>query len=700
MEKVEFDFDLPNISDILEEKVQINTIFHFSLVQKVFEEFIKRQNLMNQKLNSLEIKFDSWSLSHGIGGDTENTNNINIKTDETNKENINEKDNENNGDNQNNEGIDLKIKGLTKKIKKLESINKEMAQRLVENNNQNSENISKFVETSEDKIKQMYSSFKSLENNINQKERVINNQTNKMNQLLKKIETMESDLEENKKSIKNINKEVSNLQRLKLEDLVTEFNKYKNQNDLVTKELKNLIDEKITQFKNNLLGKKAQNLEDPNTKVDIASSIDEIQLRDMANELKNYFSKNITETNKSLRKLIEDMNIHKINQDISNIQKELKEKLSQKNIIEINNRMEEIENRLIKLKSECSDNNQAFDYLKENASKVDKNIEFLTMQIHSLSQNERENEKKSSGLINEEGNKLFIKKDIYEEDMTKILKKMEKIFIFQQEYVSKIDTIEKKMKLFVSDKELKNIEHFTLNMIQEFKINAVKKFMDKKEGLKSLKLLGLQIKNIIDFLNLNNTPAATDRIMMNNAINNYLCPSCDNKLNIPKMNKNNTIEHLPSKNRDKNELKNYRMGQGFSHMLQLINSDLMKSAEKINDDFGTKIDDNINYNFNEKENHNRSSIENNKSLPRLNSQKSFSIINAETKNNDLDTSNINISAHYNNESTMKNIKNNSIDKILSDNHDLKNKIFKKIERISPWKNSKNQIVYTKMKKLK
>ena len=125
------------------------------------------------------------------------------------------------------------------------------------------------------------------------------------------------------------------------------------------------------------------------------------------------------------------------------------------------------------------------------------------------------------------------------------------------------------MKLFVTDKDLKNIEHYTLNMMQEFKINAIKKFLDKKEGYKSLKLLGLQIQNINEYLNLNNTNVSTDRILMNRPLSNMFCPSCDSKMNNNTINKN---EYM-IKNKEK-DLNNYRMGQGFSHMLQLINSDL------------------------------------------------------------------------------------------------------------------------------
>ena len=683
MQNEEFNYEIPNISDILEEKVEFSKIFHFSLFQNIFEEFIKRQNIMSQKINSLEVKFDSWSLTHGIGGDTETSNKVEAKP-EINGGDINKEESEKNLDidnNLNNGIIEEKLKELNKKIKKLELLNKEMAQRLVVNNNQN-EN---FVETSEEKIKQMNTNFKNLENIVNQKDRVINNQTNKVNQIMKKIELFETNMEENKKSIKNITSDVFNLQRLKLEDLINEFYKFKNQNEKVAKDLKNLIEEKFTAFKNELLGKNADNPEGQTEEKNITAPINEFQLREMANELKNYFSKNISETNKSLKKSIEDLNIHKINQDISNLQKEIKEKITQKNLVPINIQMEDLENKQIDLKSKNSEIVQNFEYWKERISKIDKIIEYLSSQINSLNQNESHKDKKDKDLLSDEGIKLFVKKDSYEEDMTKILKKMEKILIFQQENLTKIDSIEKKLKSFATDKDIKNIEHYALNMIQEFKIIAIKKFMEKKEAFKSLKLLGLQIKNINEFLNLNNNNISTDRIM--------ICPSCENKIS------NN--QNISKSTKEKNDSKNYRMGQGFSHMLQLINSDLMKSAEKINDDITIRADENNFNNFNDKDFHNRSCVDN-KQLPRLNSQKSFSLLNGEAKNNELDSSNNNISSHYNfNENNnFRTLKNNSIDRVVNMKSDIKSKMFKKIEKSSPWKDYNNQTIFTKLKKVK
>ena len=119
----------------------------------------------------------------------------------------------------------------------------------------------------------------------------------------------------------------------------------------------------------------------------------------------------------------------------------------------------------------------------------------------------------------------------------------------------------------------------------------------------------------------------------------------------------------------------------------------MRSAEKVND-LNIKIEDNAK---NTHEIFKGSSLEN-KSLPRLNSQKSFSLLNAEAKNSELDSSNNNnISGNYY-DSTLKNLKNNTIDRVVTKKSDIKNKMFRNIEKNLSWKENKNQNLISKIKK--
>ena len=715
MQNIEFDLDTPNINDILEEKVQINSIFNFSLFQNVLEEFIKRQNIMNKKLNSLEFKFNSWSLINDEGGNTEISNKV-----EPNKIDINQNEPEKNIKDEINENEDIneKVKKINKKVKKLELLTREIEQKLIiinvdgdeniendENNNNNNEkndiNIKDDkdekaldLNISDEKIKQIFSNIKNLENKLKEKERIINNQANKMNQLIKKIELIELNEQENKQTLKNINTDIFNLQKLKLEDLVNEFYKFKNQNDKETKDLKNLIDKKIEEDKNNLEEKNNQESNNQEEKIKMASYINDNQLEEMSSELKTFVTKNLSEMNKSFKKIIEELNIEKINKDILDIRNELNEKLTSKNLTALNIRIEDMDSKIIDFNSQMIEFRQSFDYLNEHSGKVDKNIEFLSMNLNRLTQDEPKKEEKNNKInrnINNENEKNFVKKDKYEQEMTKMLKKIEKVLLFQQDNNKKIEDFEEKMKNFASDKDIKNIEHYTLNMIQEFKINAIKKFMDKKEGNKSLRLLGLQIKNINEYLNINNSNVSFDKIYSNNVQYTNFCPSCETK--ITSQINNHSKENAPNRSREKQENQNYRMGQGFSHMLKLLNFDIMRSAEKVND-LNIKIEDNAK---NTHEIFKGSSLEN-KSLPRLNSQKSFSLLNAEAKNSELDSSNNNnISGNYY-DSTLKNLKNNTIDRVVTKKSDIKNKMFRNIEKNLSWKENKNQNLISKIKK--
>jgi N-terminal acetyltransferase B complex non-catalytic subunit len=48
-----------NISDIFEQKIQVGAVIQFNLLQKIIEEFIKRQKSLTDKVNNLEIKINS-----------------------------------------------------------------------------------------------------------------------------------------------------------------------------------------------------------------------------------------------------------------------------------------------------------------------------------------------------------------------------------------------------------------------------------------------------------------------------------------------------------------------------------------------------------------------------------------------------------------------------------------------------------------
>ena len=138
------------------------------------------------------------------------------------------------------------------------------------------------------------------------------------------------------------------------------------------------------------------------------------------------------------------------------------------------------------------------------------------------------------------------------------------MYEFGNENNKYIQIIEEKMENFVTDKDLKNMQHYIMNIIEEFKILVNKKYLEKKDAQKSFKFLQLQIKSSNENINITPSFSSGDNwLLAKKPINNYTCASCESYLDDLK-NKN---EYLPWNKITPKEGKKYRMGQGFSRML-------------------------------------------------------------------------------------------------------------------------------------
>ena len=767
-----------NIDDIFERKIEIGAVIQFSLLQKLIEEFIKRQKLMNDKINLLENKIESISFTQRITDI--NDNNINISSqgisDELLKNNqekmlqeiiVNEnesiknqpkdmdadnqkllsKENDNKieVDNNNKEveekkkvneekekynkkldniniNNDDKIDKLSYKINKLESMNKEIVRRIVSLNNENKNKIQKLSDTTEDKIKsqnkiinQISENIKGIESkmnenlfsNFNLKENTDNDEISiliqgfnkKINEKINMLESYNKDNDEqvikikkeiiNLKNMSQTNSQSSNNLRENLIKMLNNFNSLKSKSDKDINDLNKVIDDKIEGLKNELLNnlnelnkkisdliieQDALNKKNQNKNIDTKtlSSLSNEKIQNISIELKHYFNKSISNTENSLKSLINNLGIEQIKSDLNQIQQELQNKLVKKDLDPINYKLDEIDSKIYELKNQNEDCKDKIDIINSEIEKIKKNIDNLGGQIIKSYQPGLETYDKNRN-INVEELKSYIKKDLFEEEKDKILKKIEKVFEFENENNKQIQVIDKKTEKYVTDNDLKNMQHYITNMIEEFKILANKKFLEKKDAQKTFKYLELQIKTINENINLNCPTSPGDNwLLAKKPLNSYLCASCESYIGDLK----NRNEYLPWNRLSPRESKKYRMGHGFSRMLQMVNMDLMKNAEKINDDLSIKIDDNQNVkNFFE-----------NKLLPRLNSSKNVRKIKYknnsvnfnrkmnETKEYELNTSQINTgvnSSNYMNNATIGNRLNNSIDSINNNSHNYK-----------------------------
>ena len=712
-----------NIEDIFERKIEIGAVIQFSLLQRIIEEFIKKQKIMNDKINALENKIES--INKGMLEVNYNTLSLKLSSsnsDDKTKDNQDKIIRDINTINESEmfitppseKNLDFKQSSSSKEIKSNLKEEKEKKNKKFNNidNDEKNKDLSHRLGKVETVVKKIISISNDNKNNI-----ILHNTT--INEILENMNKLQSKMGENNllSSIINLNeqfgndelmtliKEVDKKMNVKMNELeslnknneqkiiihkkeiidlqnstkanalssknikdninknLNDFNLYKNNNEKELKDIKNIFDNKINDVKNELL----KNLDEQNKKLSdmiieqsnvikkyhsnidpqTLSSISNEKINNLSIELKHYFTKSITESEKNFKSHINNLGIEKIKSDLIQLNDELNNRLTKNDLEpydkkndEINKQFNEVNKKINQVNIKIEDNVNSISTINSEIAKNKQTIDFLINQNIKSYQPGLGNNKK----MNNEELKNFVKKDMFNEEMKLISKKLDSLLEYENVNNTNIEIIGKKLEEYATDNDLKNLEHYLFNVIEEFKNLTNKKFLEKKDGLKSFKYFELQIKTIIDNINNNSLQpiqGGDNWLIAKKPINNYICASCESYIGDLKNNSKNN-NYLPWNRLSPTEKNKYRMGHGFSKMLQLINDDLMKNAGSIKDDLSLKIEDTQNV----------KSLIDNKILPKLKSPKDLKkkflssndkIKNKEIKDNELDISQINLS---------------------------------------------------------
>ena len=222
-----------NINDIFERKIEVGAVIQFNLLQRLIEEFIKRQKAINDKVNNLEIKINSIQVNpiepsigdenllkyfedSNINFELENDFNFNKESKEDannkssnylqfnkDKENDNKNDDNKNDYNKNddkNENNNMKEdKNADNNMKEDKNVNKKEKIQIENPNSNNLNGQYHKLSTRMDKLEMFIKEFtkKMLNSNVETKVNI--------NQLKKDI----SELKKNDNKIKQIEKKIS-----------------------------------------------------------------------------------------------------------------------------------------------------------------------------------------------------------------------------------------------------------------------------------------------------------------------------------------------------------------------------------------------------------------------------------------------------------------------------------------------------------
>ena len=127
------------------------------------------------------------------------------------------------------------------------------------------------------------------------------------------------------------------------------------------------------------------------------------------------------------------------------------------------------------------------------------------------------------------------------------------------------------------EKDLRDFELLLNNKLEELKLMSGKKFADKIDTGKSLKYLDTQIKYLSEIYSKKND-RNDNWLIAKKPIGGHACASCESYLgNLKESDDYVAWNKYPQRERDKN----YRVGNGFSRMLNMLNLDVKNTFEGI-----------------------------------------------------------------------------------------------------------------------
>ena len=432
------------------------------------------------------------------------------------------------------------------------------------------------------------------------------------------INTITNDLNETKETQKDnfntLNKKIDSLENINVSD-----NNSKGADmSLVKKEIEN-SETKIMHNVNTLLdGIKLDALKNSNPK---------ISQEDL--DLIKQIQKKLTDLEKEMRLGFSNITFDDVNSKIQLLANELKTKITKFDLEDLYDKQNEIKEYAKDIAYKGDTNQENIEKFKSEMALITRKIEFLTGQYSALSFNQIGNKDKSSKLPAIDFSR-FVDTMRFNETNKILNQKIEHCKYLCEENQKILDDLLYKLQHSPTDEDFAQYQSTVKSMLEELKLYCSKRFSDKIDVSKNIRYIETQIKNVMDILTKRNEGGDT-WLLAKKPIHNYQCASCEAYLNELKP----KSDYIPWNKIPKHDDKNYRMGHGFSRMLQLVNNDLLKSVEMTREPNKGYLSDEekiMNSNTNNKSNLNITSttgIKETVKLPKVNKRRMKTNINAE-----------------------------------------------------------------------
>ena len=397
----------------------------------------------------------------------------------------------------------------------------------IQNEKNSSDNIKRNVENLKNKMEEVENNMESVEKKID-----INNE-----ELNDKIETKFNYLQEHiSDSIDTLHKEKKNLKSMTSDD-----------NKQINRVLTELSEKNESTIENNKALKNLHNI-----------------VHEIKKNIKNF------PTQKEIDQMKSDVNALK--SGISNCARISDCKELRENQEELLKHLNTLKDQLEELESNQVENSDLQNIKRKVESIVNKLHDKEETDLESVGKNTVQNKTKTT-MIN---SGIYLETKYFDDFKFQIVKEFNNINDNFTNTRKMLDELIESVRNRTSFKDLKALEDAVLSKLEDLKIACSKKFADKNETSKVVKYLDQEIKHIIQVFirKIEKTSAGESWLLAKKPINNNLCASCEAYIGDLKDNSNNNV-YVPWNKypvKDPND-KLYRMGTGFSKMLQMIKID-------------------------------------------------------------------------------------------------------------------------------
>ena len=293
--------------------------------------------------------------------------------------------------------------------------------------------------------------------------------------------------------------------------------------------------------------------------------------KDLEKKVKE-INKRLNELDKLTKKFSTIDSVYELKNDLNDTKKTLNKFATNSDLKAIYKKSEENEKEIKYIKTQIEDFENNLE-LKDEFKSVKKKVELFHNRIEKLENNERTFKKNLDTEINERTNlneKIYSLLEIktfenLKSQLTKEFSNINANFIHTRKL---LDEIIDSMKEKVSYNDIKILEKDFEARLENMNLNCIKKFAEKSDTIKSFKYIEQQIKSVFEILQ-KRAGENDGWLIAKKPLNLNLCASCESYLGDLKDN-NPYIPWNKYPLRDSND-KLYRLGNGYSKMLQMVN---------------------------------------------------------------------------------------------------------------------------------